>query len=593
MESRTIPNPDESWGEMTSEAIQALLLNNAIQSFPYRHPFFRRLYLVFFLLTSLVILLPFWTLLYIPVENRPRRTWTLERCLRVRWSRRLCGLVARCEIDYLGRDLTIELDPNSLKFSHPVTIPAAPPSILRGHIKETLNDICSSRGKWIPHFVHRVKRGKQGVWGRWNVENEEIQQYGFEDVKAFWFTGEKSSPQEDVKLRKPGDPVMLLFHGGGYLCGTAAETDMTSSIAKSMVKHSPIQHILSVDYRLAPAAPWPLPLLDAISSYCWLVRTEGVDERDIVIAGDSAGGHLALALVRWLRDEGQNVQLKLPRGLVLLSPWSDVGFTNAWGQEAMSHNRDSDTIDDTFGPFATSLLLRALPASIMHTSPYLSPSSLLLPSDASGPDSFKGFPPTYIVYGGAERLSRSIVLLWDRIQLSRQGDAHVVSDRLFVSPDAVHDFLIFAWMAVEASTVYEDLDEWLRLLLSTEQPTGEDSHVSPELWQKHDVSDWREMVQRGRISRQETRESLKSHKSPVMGPTTDHMGMMRMVEDMSGEGMSMIDKSAHFAIELPKSPEWLSPLTAEFGLDYAPDDSEVPWYDLDSADSDTETRKDR
>jgi acetyl esterase/lipase len=222
---------------------------------------------------------------------------------------------------------------------------------------------------------------------------------------------------------------MLHFHGGGYLCGTAAETDLTSSIAKSLVIHSPIHHILSIDYRLAPKAPWPLPLLDAISSYWYLVKNEGVAESDIVVVGDSAGGHLALALLRWLRDEGEKVGLRMPRGQVLMSPWADIGFTNAWGDEGYNHNADSDTvgvlygtrandmqIDTTFGPFATSLLLRALPADIMHTSAYLSPASLLIPAVEGGPDSFENFPPTFIVYGGAERLAKSIEILWSRLQ---------------------------------------------------------------------------------------------------------------------------------------------------------------------------------
>lgn len=140
---------------------------------------------------------------------------------------------------------------------------------------------------------------------------------------------------------------MLHFHGGGYLCGTAAESDTTSNIPKSLVEYSPVHHVLSVDYRLAPAAPWPLPLLDAISAYHYLVHHERVPERDIVVGGDSAGGHLAIALTRYLRDEGRALGLSGPRGLVAMSPWLDVGFTNAWG-DCMYHNADSDTVSRCF-----------------------------------------------------------------------------------------------------------------------------------------------------------------------------------------------------------------------------------------------------
>jgi acetyl esterase/lipase len=136
---------------------------------------------------------------------------------------------------------------------------------------------------------------------------------------------------------------MLHFHGGGYLCGTAAETDLTSSIPKALVMHSAVHHILSVDYRLAPMAPWPLALLDAISAYRYLVVDLGIPERDIIVIGDSAGGHLALALTRWIRDEGSHVGLHIPRALVLMSPWCDVGFTHSWG-DGYTFNADSDTV---------------------------------------------------------------------------------------------------------------------------------------------------------------------------------------------------------------------------------------------------------
>ncbi|WWC72152.1 uncharacterized protein I206_106112 [Kwoniella pini CBS 10737] len=583
---------------MTTESIQAVLLANAVRSFPYRQPFFRRLYLIFFLLVSLLILLPAWSILYIPVQNRPRRQWTLKKCLRVRFSRRLCGLVARCEIDYLGRDLSKDPDPTTLRFSHPVTIPPPPSGLLRGHPKEALAQLHASRGQWIPRYIHRYESEKrrQGVWGRWNDWQESERIYGFEEVKGFWYTGEKTSPEEGPQVRRPGDPVLLHFHGGGYLCGTAAETDATSSIPKALVKHSPIHHILSIDYRLAPSSPWPLPLLDAISAYYWLVKKEEVDERDIIVAGDSAGGHLALALIRWLRDEGLSAGLKLPKGLVLMSPWADLGFTNAWGEEAIKHNRDSDTIDDTFGPFACALLLRAQPASIMHTSPYISPASLLITDDKS----FIGLPPTYIVYGGAERLSINIQLLWNNIQKCRQSKGLLVPDRLFVSPDGVHDFMIFPWMAEEASEVYEDLDVWLRNLLAADLPEDEDQEVvgSSETEQSEGrESDWNKRAKRRRMSRQLTKESLRSQKSPTMGPVGDHM--LKMVEDMSGEGLSMIGSPltlSQLETNLSKGTEWLTPLTAELRPEYGFDDDEIPWYDLDGSSEDEagiEKRKDR
>lgn len=225
-----------------------------------------------------------------------------------------------------------------------MTIPPAPASWLLGHAKEALDLLLGSKGSWIPHLLHRPDRADTGIWGKWSETNE---RYGFAPVKAFWFDGKKTNPEATRRKRQPGQAVMLHFHGGGYLCGTAAETDLTSGIPKHLVVHSPVHHVLSVDYRLAPKAPWPLPLLDAISAYHHLMHDEKVDEKDIILVGDSAGGHLAIALTRWIRDQGRRVGLKGPRGLVVMSPWVDVGFTNAWG-DGLHYNADSDSVSANF-----------------------------------------------------------------------------------------------------------------------------------------------------------------------------------------------------------------------------------------------------
>lgn len=234
--------------------------------------------------------------------------------------------------------MTVDLKSDSLNHSHPVDIPHAPQEYLLGHVAECVATINAST--WIPHFVHR---SRPSSWGRWS--RDESKSYGFAPVKGFWFTGQKDHPEDPPRSRQPDDPVMLHFHGGGYLCGTAAETDLTSSIPKALVMHSAIHHILSVDYRLAPTAPWPLALLDAISAYRYLVVDLGIAERDIIIVGDSAGGHLALALTRWVRDEGPRVGLRGQRALVLMSPWCDVGFTHSWG-EGYTFNANSDTVSE-------------------------------------------------------------------------------------------------------------------------------------------------------------------------------------------------------------------------------------------------------
>lgn len=338
-----------------------------------------------------------------------------------------------------------------------------------------------------------------GVWGSWNGQDETTT-YGFESVKAFWYTGPKQTIGEQPRTRQQGELVMLHFHGGGYVCGTAAETDLTSSIAKDALARTRVSHVLSVDYRLAAMAPWPLPLLDAISAYRWLVKSEGISEADIIICGDSAGGHLALALTRWLRDEQDHIDLKMPKGLVLLSPWVDLGFSDAAKHGNPDTFVQTDLVHWSFGPFASSLLLRAQPSSIMFNSSYISPGSLMLPTVAQGKDSFERFPPTIVIHGEAECLAGSINTMWQRLRAARVTEQSL-RDRLVCMPDATHDFMIFPWMRKEADQAYDELALWLSRLcesetqsikpnvLSFERPRIRHRRSRPMMrWQRHPVA---------------------------------------------------------------------------------------------------------
>ncbi|BEJ15156.1 hypothetical protein CspHIS471_0409230 [Cutaneotrichosporon sp. HIS471] len=461
---------DKYWGEMTSEAIRQRVLESAPRNPLHTHRIIRKLYIAFFFLYGFFVLVPLWFMWYWPRFTRPRRSWTAQRCVRVRWSRRICAVVARCEIDWLGRDLSVQLDPSRLIHSHPVTIGVPPDSWLIGYAAKMMNQLHATRGKWHPDMVHR----RSPAWSRWNPAPSP---HGFAPVSAFWYSGPKASRKSKVAPRQRGDPVLLAFHGGGYVCGTAAETDATSLIYRNLVQYTPIKHVLSVDYRLANKAPWPLPLLDAIAAYYHLVAVEGIDERDILFGGDSAGGHLALATMRWVRDAGPQLGLRGPRAMLLFSPWSDTGFTHVWGDKLMKHNLGTDIIHDSFGPFAAGLLTRAMPPGCIHDDVYLSPASRLIAPDEN---MFADFPPMFITYGEVERISLEITDLFRRVQLARRSQPTVVPDELYQAPDGVHDFMIFPWFAEETAAVLERLDEWLRDLLSRDD-TDDDVVVSTSL----------------------------------------------------------------------------------------------------------------
>lgn len=114
-------------------------------------------------------------------------------------------------------------------------------------------------------------------------------------------------------------PTILYLHGGGFI---ACSPETHRPLVGSLLRRTGGRAFVPA-YRLAPEHPAPAALEDAIASYTYLLESERVDPAHLVIAGDSAGGGLALALVVALRDRGA----PLPAGLVLLSPWTDLAAT--------------------------------------------------------------------------------------------------------------------------------------------------------------------------------------------------------------------------------------------------------------------------
>ena len=109
--------------------------------------------------------------------------------------------------------------------------------------------------------------------------------------------------------------TMLYFHGGGYAFYATVSRRFIAMLAYRLQVP-----IFAPDYRLTPEHPHPAQMDDAIAAYRYLLA-RSVDPKKLIIAGDSAGGHLALMTLLRLRTEG----LPQPALAVGLSPWTDVG----------------------------------------------------------------------------------------------------------------------------------------------------------------------------------------------------------------------------------------------------------------------------
>ena len=120
-----------------------------------------------------------------------------------------------------------------------------------------------------------------------------------------------------MRLKAPhGNRHAILYcHGGGYTCGQLGY----ARILASKLALATGFDVLSFEYRLAPEHPFPAAIEDAVAMWDYLMYM-GYGARDVIVAGDSAGGNLALELALKLKEQGR----AQPRGLVLFSPWTDM-----------------------------------------------------------------------------------------------------------------------------------------------------------------------------------------------------------------------------------------------------------------------------
>ena len=113
--------------------------------------------------------------------------------------------------------------------------------------------------------------------------------------------------------------ILFYIHGGGFTAGSAAAYRGLSSHLSTATGC----RVLAVDYRWAPEEPFPAALDDCVAGYRWLVTAGGAAPRNVVLAGDSAGGNLVAAMLLALKQGGD----ALPAAGVCLSPIFDLALT--------------------------------------------------------------------------------------------------------------------------------------------------------------------------------------------------------------------------------------------------------------------------
>ena len=258
---------------------------------------------------------------------------------------------------------------------------------------------------------------------------------------AITFTSRTIGGVEGVWVDGPEDesPVLLYLHGGAYVVGTAfGYRSLSSGLAKTAGSA-----LFSPEYRLAPEHPFPAAIDDALAAYRGLLDS-GYPASRIVIAGDSAGGGLAAALLVAIN----NHELPQPVAAWLLSPWADLEVSG----ETVETNAAADLLLDKQGLLKTA-------------DSYLAGQSARNPLASPIHADLSGLAPLMITVGSSE------ILLDDAFRLAKKAAAADTSVRLEVGPELFHVFPLFAFALSEGRDALSAAGEFLKAELATAHHT--------------------------------------------------------------------------------------------------------------------------
>ncbi len=223
----------------------------------------------------------------------------------------------------------------------------------------------------------------------------QIKNSGSLEPRGHWFIPERHNSSK----------TLLYFHGGGYAFYPAASRHFITLLA-----HRLQMPIFALDYRLTPEHAHPAQQEDVLTAYRYLLEHKRPEQ--LVLGGDSAGGHLVLMSLVALRDAG----LPQPSLALALSPWTDIGRR---GASQFGHDRY-----DMVQGYQTLQYGQWLKGNGAWTDAELSPIAQTL----------HGLAPIYIQAGGKE-------ILVDMIRdFAKEAQAQGALIHLDVWPDMTHEF---------------------------------------------------------------------------------------------------------------------------------------------------------
>ena len=251
------------------------------------------------------------------------------------------------------------------------------------------------------------------------VRGVEVSSHRIGDSEALWLAP------------KDGDRsgAVLYLHGGAYVLGSPRTH---RNVASKLARLTSLP-VLVPDYRLAPGSRCPAALRDARAAWTHLLEC-GLSPERIAIAGDSAGGGLAVALAQSLAGE-----IEQPSSVVVFSPWVDLSLS---GETIQSLAKSDPMLRPDYLAWAARTYLGGRLANDAEASPLFG--------------EFADFPPLLIQAGGRE------ILLDDAIRLATAARASGTEVRLELEPSLWHAWQLFAGLLPEAGEALDRAAGFIR-----------------------------------------------------------------------------------------------------------------------------------
>lgn len=267
------------------------------------------------------------------------------------------------------------------------------------------------------------------------------------EIGGTWYPAPLTAGSDKSNIK-----VIMHTHGGAFVHGDGRTAGM-SYMAKMLLRHTPATHFFCPQYRLStlPASrtsnPFPAALQDVLTSYLYLTNDLQISPKDIVLSGDSAGGNLTMALLRYMTEYGAGINLPTPTAALLWSPWINPADTSC-SYVHDNRNYKTDYMSPPFTSWGTSAYA-GLGGDKALVHPYISFKNNTFPTKV----------PLWVNTGAGEILYYDIVEWTQRMQ-----DAGNVVE-LDITEHVPHDTLLLGnilGFEKEAVQMAKEAGQWMK-----------------------------------------------------------------------------------------------------------------------------------